>query len=711
MLPYVEQVIATADAHTHELGFLRKAVYPQSAERRRLWVAVQSNSGEIAGFLHFGGTYPQLKVKQIFTLEAARRQGVAQRLLNELVRYGEEHSMLGITARVAVDLPANQFWVRSGFTLHHTEPGRRPTSREINVYLRELDVPSLFREASTPDDTRPDAAEELTFSNRPRLQAARWVLDLNVVFDALRQRDEGESWSLLGAVPIVVTAELIRELERTSVGEEDRLLRSIRGLPRLPEPPADPLARLTTSLRATLELASDASSKRAITDESDLRHLASCIYHRAYGFITRDGRILQHAEALRSQYGLRVVAPAELVPPVLADTEPVASPVTVELDHSLLSGRSLAADGHNDLAQFLERLGLGPDRLDAVLDRGTIQQPAEHRVVRLGGRVLGVAALAPPPIIGQPWTAHLYIEEDQPESLLAAEHLFDWLLSPRAHNRLYRIDLLCGSGQLTTKQVAFDCGFRRVETGEDGPSAPLSKTVFGGFVLPDHWPTFTADFEEHTGLRLATTMPPWSEATGNGIEIRQAEDAGTRILLFDFETLISPGLLLPVGRPGVVVPIRPGYAAQLLPPTITQSSLLPEREAALRLERAYFFRAGRHGLLPRGTIVVFYLSEPRMEAAAVARATFSATLSKEEAVPTLSRQGVLTCADIEARADAEGRVTAFTFDSLTGIPRPVAYSELKRLDCVGPANYVAAEAISHDQLLRIVSAGFGEPRS
>ncbi len=89
VLPYVDQVVATADSHGHELGFLPKAVYRESAERRRLWVAVQSNSGQVAGFLHFGGTYPQLKVKQIFTLESARRLGVAKRLLRALVRYGE----------------------------------------------------------------------------------------------------------------------------------------------------------------------------------------------------------------------------------------------------------------------------------------------------------------------------------------------------------------------------------------------------------------------------------------------------------------------------------------------------------------------------------------------------------------------------------------------------------------------------------------------
>ena len=467
-------------------------------------------------------------------------------------------------------------------------------------------------------------------------------------------------------------------------------------------------------MRQTLELTAEATSKRGITDTSDLRHLAACIYHRAYGFVTRDRQILRSAEALRKQYGLRVAAPTELAPPVDATPESGAAPVTATLDHSVLSGGSLDDGDHVASAQFLERLGLGADRVDAFLDPRTTQQPAEQRVVRVDDRILGVAALAPPPIVGQPWTAHVHVEEGRPESLVAAEHLFDWLLKPRIRNRLYRIDLHSGPGQLTTKQVALDCGFRRVETGEESPGAPLSKTVFGGFVLPDHWQAFAADFEEQTGLRglrLATTMPSWCELTRNGIEIRSTNGPGNRIPLFDFETLISPGLLLPVDRPGAVVPIQPSYAVQLLPPTVNQWSLLPKREAALRLERAYFFRAGRHDLVSRGTIIVFYLSDPRMAAAAVARATFSATVSKEEAVATLSRQGVLSPDDIEARADNRGQVTAFTFDSLTGIPCPVPYSELKRLDCVGPANYVAAEAISPDQLLRILLAGFGEPGS
>ena len=56
-------------------------------------------------------------------------------------------------------------------------------------------------------------------------------------------------------------------------------------------------------------------------------------------------------------------------------------------------------------------------------------------------------------------------------------------------------------------------------------------------------------------------------------------------------------------------------------------------------------------------------------------------------------------------------MTAFTFDSLTGLPRPVPHSELKKLDCLGPGNNAGAARISHAKLLRIVLEGLGERTS
>lgn len=47
----------------------------------------------------------------------------------------------------------------------------------------------------------------------------------------------------------------------------------------------------------------------------------------------------------------------------------------------------------------------------------------------------------------------------------------------------------------------------------------------------------------------------------------------------------------------------------------------------------------------------------------MARVTFSDTMTKEQAVLKLGRQGVLTTEEIEQRASPEGEVGSFTFDT------------------------------------------------
>ena len=65
-----------------------------------------------------------------------------------------------------------------------------------------------------------------------------------------------------------------------------------------------------------LSTGSPKTGRRVANDASDLAHLASCIHHRIYGFITRDGPILRRAEDLHERYDLRVISPADLCEPL-----------------------------------------------------------------------------------------------------------------------------------------------------------------------------------------------------------------------------------------------------------------------------------------------------------------------------------------------------------------------------------------------------------
>ena len=135
--------------------------------------------------------------------------------------------------------------------------------------------------------------------------------------------------------------------------------------------------------------------------------------------------------------------------------------------------------------------------------------------------------------------------------------------------------------------------------------------------------------------------------------------------------------------------------------------LFSRYDSTLRIERAYFLDARKHTYFHPGTLVVFYVSGKRGQAVALARVTFSDSLTKTQAVLNLSRQGVLTEDEIHQQANDRGEVSAFTFDNVMTFPCSIDYGTLKRIGCVNAANLVTAQRISYESLVRIVCKGFG----
>ena len=174
------------------------------------------------------------------------------------------------------------------------------------------------------------------------------------------------------------------------------------------------------------------------------------------------------------------------------------------------------------------------------------------------------------------------------------------------HGQLYQIHLEISPRQTTTREVAIQRGFRPSEPRDRVSSNTLSKMSLRGVITNNDWPRFRNEFKEATGLMLQNSMPRRTTSSDARITLTSVENhRSLTIPLFDFETLIAPGVLLYPDRLAVIVPIREQYANELLPATGRQLSLLPGLEAVLRLERAYFLAAGKHTLVQRGMIVVF----------------------------------------------------------------------------------------------------------
>jgi GNAT superfamily N-acetyltransferase len=125
--PFVELVQRRADTERDALGFLPHTAYEEAAIQGKLWIAtVRDQEAETyVGHLLFGGAFPTIRVFQLFVDKAYRRCGVGSALVGHLVADAEAHNYLGITAKVADDLEANQFWERKGFLVVRSKLGAR----------------------------------------------------------------------------------------------------------------------------------------------------------------------------------------------------------------------------------------------------------------------------------------------------------------------------------------------------------------------------------------------------------------------------------------------------------------------------------------------------------------------------------------------------------------------------------------------------------
>ena len=711
---YLDHVRHLADANRGTLGFLPATAYREAAMKGRLWVAVggtTTNARELRGYLFFGDRFPRLRVYQVYVCPRFRASGIARRLINKLKRYGERHEYLTITARVASELPANEFWNSLGFNVTGRCPGGKK-GRTINRFGFALDVPSLFGRAQ-PRGLPTAETIERAVHIRPVLQTRSYVIDLNIFFDALRDRDEGEALYILSMgfdsdIRLAVTAEFTSELERHSPrSRNDPVLKLAHALPTLPAPPQRVLNPLVEELRRELiPIGPPKTGRRAVNDASDLVHLASCIHHRVYGFITRDGRILQRAEELHEKYNLRIISPADLFEP-FEDRDARQERTTALVGEEEVQVAAFDELDRPAAEEFLRNVDVPMNDISACLSPGTTRFPTRISVVRTRRQIIGIGSWLPRPGTGSECVARLYVDEDCEHAARAVDHLLEHSINRGSHGQFCRLDLNTSPGQVKIRDVAIQRGFCPPDFGNRSTSEVLSKVSMKGVVAESNWRSFRRHFRTATGRDLPRDLPRYEAMVNSGVVLDAEKAAGPVTLsLFDFETIISPGALICPGRPGVMVPIRERYARQLLSLAEGQGSLLADHEAVLRLERAYFLAAGRHRLLGRGRLVVFYASRGRCEAVAMARVTFAGTMTKKEALLNLSRQGVLTEDEIQQTSNQRDEVAAFTFDNLIVFRKGITYRELRRLGCIGRANLVTIQKLPYDKLLLVMERAF-----
>ncbi len=672
-----------------------------------LWVAIDMFSREFRGYLLFGGRHPHLRIFHICVHPDHRTSGVARTIIEELILYATKLSYLNITARVLPKLNANIFWQHSGFRVIRQVPDLR-SGTMLNLYSLDLEVPSLFgTSGGAQNSIQIDPA-------RPLLTTPTYVIDLNVFFDAVRYRDSGQaaqilSFALNHEIRLVVTPEFVAELERTSQDQRnDPVLTFARSLPRLPTVDNDLLRQVVTRVQSLLTSNPPGPQGWTTNDKSDHIHLASSIHHRAYGFITRDSGILRNSRELHEVYGLHVVSPTDVVDSFQKDDSPIDVPVSITAETREIQVSEICDHNRDSIGRFLRSHGhLDESELASWLGPTPGYSYRRSVVVRSSDQITGTGLWSWALRDRTHTILHLIVDEDHVDADRTIDHILAAPATGRDECRLFRFHLKIPRNQIRTRETALRRGFYPDRNNDHNLHIELSRVSITGVVTPENWQSIARDFLDVTGLHLPADLPSHQELINTGIVLgRDKENESWTMSLFDFETFIAPGVLLAPHRGAVIVPIKGVYADELLPETRSQGLLLSHHDAAFRLERTYFLRARRHTLLPRGTLVVFYVSGPRSQAVALTRVTFSDTLTTTQAVMNLSRQGVLTKNEIQRLTNDGDEITAFTFDSMLPFPQYIDFKILKKMGCVSDANLVTAERISHHSLGLIVEQGY-----
>lgn len=148
----VTKIKILADAHRHELGFVRETALADAVAEKRLFVAVQTPRSmlrapcSVIGFVHFRCCLDgHATIYEIAVAPKWRGRGVGKALVNAVVTEAQKHGCRILRLKCPVDLPANGFYAHLGFNRISVETGK---NRPIAVW--ELPIPSPSSSQSSP---------------------------------------------------------------------------------------------------------------------------------------------------------------------------------------------------------------------------------------------------------------------------------------------------------------------------------------------------------------------------------------------------------------------------------------------------------------------------------------------------------------------------------------------------------------------------------
>ena len=697
VLTFIADVQCAADSEKEALGFMPAVAYEEAARKGEITLVLQetADGSNYAGHVWVSGTYPHARVVQLCVHRDFRGHRLSSRLLRAAIQAAEDWGYLTIKANVADNLvTANRVYEHHGFEHAQTKPGGKSRGRKIHVRVRELSTPTLF----TYRPTRSAVVSELGALPEDK---PLYLLDLNVFFDATRKRLATDAAgkivaaALNNGVRLAVTAEFIKELERTSTGTNDPVLSFARLLPIVSGPIRPQIDALGLELAPIVFPNQTRDAVLSERDHSDLRHLAEAILVGAAGFVTGEKAIIRAQGELKAGFRLTVWSTEEFA--VLMTPAFEEGHATTHVDHDLSFAQAKFED---ETEAFLISHGATAETLSVFRRRDAADRNVDYVAAREAGTLIAFAAYRG--AVGPTDQSRLLVVANQrhPGVPTAVDYLIERAIRMASAARPAKIELADVPGQNTIRRVAIANGFLASPTAS---GSTLFKICLGTVATPKNWADLRRKVQSGTGLELSK-LPPLFAHDEQPIPV-SVEGHSDTLALTDLESMMSPSLLLLAERSVAVVPIQRVWAEDLIGGS--QLSLLAKPEAAFRSRRVYFASERNRRNLVRGRPVIMYESGKnggRGAAIAVARVAKAEVLTKSQAPEEILRAAVVRGVQLEKLTKGT-TVLAVWLDNIMRFETPVSYERMRSMGVDDKTQLVSSRIIAFDTATKIIEAG------
>ena len=605
------------------LGYLQKG-----------WVlGARHDDGSLAAYLLFATRTHDVRVAHLCVSRELRGSGLARKLIERLATDSRNQGLLSLELHCRRDFDANAVWDKFGFIPWGEKPGRAASGTILTLWRREL-----------------AQSDQLKFvfdgAGHGEIDV---VMDAQVLFDLGAPDDDGPASTskallsdfLADELNLKITDETFVEIDRDEVDE--RRNQSRQEALRYERVRYDEQAfrQIKAALKQVLPTASD-------NDISDIKQLAKAGASNATYFATRDKPLLNRSEVINELTGLQVLSPARIIVEFNDRLVGIQGPERIsgaEVEWRRISASELQS---LDYGIFL-RNGERKHHFEQILERHLSRpQGSVCEVLRFNGEPVAIRVFS----------------TDEPNMLNV--HL--GRVTHRAHDRLispyFVMALVYKAAQTRTEVIVID----REE---------VSERVAG------YYRDF--GFVESEGKLFRFCLPAVmrrEEVLSRMESLRSgSSSAFTAMDLAELESLCSPLCLEEFEQKFLIIPIRPGYAVNIVDFTRSAGELFggdPSR--LLRTDNVYYRSARTFRSLKPPAKILWYVSGDGLIAASsrldcVEVGPARDIFRKYQRRGTLNRKAVVELAE----GDPEGEVMALSFSDTHPFPSPVSLDEIRQI--------------------------------